>query len=120
MIKNNKSKADEAYYQIKKMMFQRKIKPSQRLIYKDLAEILQMSHIPIINALNRLEEQGFLISMAFRGYQVRTLTAQDANDLYEAREALESYIVELVIKKADDKNLTKLIETHDQTCCMSY
>lgn len=100
-----KTMTDEAYEKIKQMMFQRKIRPSQRLVYKDLADMLGMSLTPIINALNRLEEQEFLISNAFRGYYVRTIDEKEIQELFEAREALESYIIEQVIIKMKGSDL---------------
>ena len=106
----NVTLTDEAYSKIKQMMFQRKIMPSQKLIYKDLAELLSMSQTPIINALNRLEEQGFLVSTAFRGFYVKPIDIDELMEQFAIREALESHIVEQVIKKASDKDLKNLKE----------
>jgi DNA-binding GntR family transcriptional regulator len=106
----NVTLTDEAYSKIKQMMFQHKIMPSQKLIYKDLAELLSMSQTPIINALNRLEEQGFLVSTAFRGFYVKPIDIDELMEQFAIREALESHIVEQVIKKASDKDLKNLKE----------
>jgi DNA-binding GntR family transcriptional regulator len=88
---------DEAYHKIKQMIFQRKLKAHQRLIYNDLADFLKMSRTPIINALNRLEQEGFILSQPFRGFIVKPINVQEAWDLFGLREALESYAVEQAI-----------------------
>lgn len=106
----NRTLTDEAYAKIKQMMFLRKISPGQRLVYKDLAERLNVSQTPIISALSRLEEQGFLISAAFRGYYVKVLNAKETEDLFETREAIESYVVEVAIRRMTADDLAQLDE----------
>jgi DNA-binding GntR family transcriptional regulator len=112
MIKpsGNMTLTNEAYSKIKQLMFQRKIMPAQKLIYKDLAEMLNMSQTPIINALNRLEEQGFLESAAFRGFYVKPISIVETLEQFSIREALEIHIVEQVIEKATDEDFKKLEE----------
>lgn len=109
-IPETKTMTDEAYSKIKQMLYQGKLTPSQRLVYKDLANILQMSQTPIISALNRLEEQGFLVATAYRGFYVRPIDVDETRQLFELRIALESYIVEQAIIIMTDDNLKKLEE----------
>lgn len=58
----SKTLIEEAYNKIKQMIFQQTLVSGQRLIYQDLSKILNMSRTPIINALNRLEQEGFAVS----------------------------------------------------------
>jgi DNA-binding GntR family transcriptional regulator len=51
---------EEAYRKIKQMIFEQKLVPGQRLVNKDLGQLLNMSRTPIINALNRLVQDGFV------------------------------------------------------------
>jgi len=114
--KATKTLIDDAYQKIKQMIFQQKVTPGQRLIYSDLSKMLDMSRTPIINALNRLEQEGFLVSEAFRGFQVRTIDLQEAWDLFGVREALEVYGVEQAIEKSEPKDINALEEkrqTHE-------
>ena len=83
------------------MIFQQKVIPGQRLVYSDLCKLFNMSRTPIINALTRLEQEGFLVSEAFRGFQVKPLDLQELWDLFGVREALESYAVEKAIERAE-------------------
>lgn len=106
----NKTLIEEAYQNIKQMIFQQKVIPGQRLVYKDLCELLNMSRTPIINALNRLEQEGFLVSEAFRGVHVKPIDVQEAWDLFGVREALETYTVEQAIQRADPSDFERLEE----------
>ena len=101
---------EDAYQKIKQMIFQQKVIPGQRLVYNDLSKILDMSRTPIINALNRLEQEGFLVSEAFRGFQVKPIDLQEAWDLFGIREALEAYAVEQTIEKSEPKDIKELEE----------
>ena len=79
----------DAYKKIKKMIFDQELSPGQKLIYKDLGEMLGMSRTPIINALIRLEQEGFVASESFRGFYVRPIDLKEVWDAFGVREALE-------------------------------
>ena len=102
--KANKTLIEYAYQKIKQMIFQQKVIPGQRLVYSDLCKLFNMSRTPIINALTRLEQEGFLVSEAFRGFQVKPIDLQELWDLFGVREALESYAIEKAIERAELKS----------------
>lgn len=110
-----KTMIDNAYHQIKQMIMRRQVIPGQRLVYRDLSEALDMSRTPIINALYRLEREGYLVSEAYRGFYVKPIDIQEAWDLYGVREALEVYAIEQAIEKAEPSDIRKLedkMKTH--------
>ena len=114
---------NEAYQKIKQMVLQQRVAPGQRLVYKDLCEMLNMSRTPIINALNRLEQEHFVSSEAFRGFYVKPIDVQEAWDLFGVREALEAYAVEEAIKRADPADfeaLRKKVEAHATYMPINY
>lgn len=90
-----------AYDKLKKMISLKRFSPGQKLVYADLCKILKMSRSPIINALYRLEEEGFLYSETFRGFSIKPLDKQEAFDLYGVREALESFAVEQAAQRGN-------------------
>jgi DNA-binding GntR family transcriptional regulator len=110
MEKETRTLNEDAYHKIKQMIFQKRVAPGQKLVYKDLCEILLMSPTPIINALNRLEQEGFLRSEAFRGFYVKPITVKEAWDLFGLREALETYAVEQAILRANQSDIETLEE----------
>ncbi len=107
----------EAYKKIKHLIFQQRLAPGQRLVYKDLCTLLNMSRTPIINALNRLEQERFVASESFRGFYVRPMDIQEAWDAFGVREAMETYTVEQAIIQGDEKGMADLEEkllAHEQ------
>lgn len=87
-------------------------KPGERLKERQLADRYGVSRIPVRDALLKLEREGFLDTLPRRGVVVRTLTAEDMQDLYDVREALEGQIMRLAARRAtptDKENLQKLI-----------
>ena len=100
----------KAYREIKQMIFEQKLVPGQKLVYQDLGNMLHMSRTPIINALNRLEQEVFVASESFRGFYVKPLDLHEVWDAFGVREALELYGVEQAIKLGDDKGMAILEE----------
>lgn len=107
---NSTTLIEEAYRKIKQMIFEQKLVPGQRLVNKDLGEMLNMSRTPIINALNRLVQDGFVDFESFRGFYVRPMNLQEVWDAFGVREALEVYAVEQAIKLADLEDINLLEE----------
>ena len=112
MGNNHKSKSyiDDAYRKIKQLILNQDLIPGQKLIYDDLAKRLNMSRTPIINALNRLEQHGLVVSESHRGFTVKPMNTKEAWETFEFREAIETYAVEQAILKADDISLKVLKE----------
>ncbi len=108
--KESKPLIEDAYRKIKMLIFQRKLVPGQRLVYDDLGKLLQMSRTPIINALNRLEQQGLVISESYRGFCVKPMDIQEAWEAFGLREALETYAVAEAIKTGDAQGMQELEE----------
>lgn len=106
----NTTLIEEAYRQIKKLIFDQRIVPGQRLIYQDLVSQLEMSRTPIINALNRLDQEGFVKYEDFRGFYVKPIDIQEVWDGFGVREALERYAVEQAIMQGEAEDLLLLEE----------
>lgn len=101
---------EEAHQRIKDMIFDQELAPGQKLTYSDLSTSFNMSPTPVINALHRLEHEGFVVSVPFRGFYVKKIGLQEAWDLFGVREALETYLVEQVILVSGPGDMGQLEE----------
>ena len=112
MILKNESYTytDEAFYKIKQLILNQELIPGQKLIYDDLAKRLKMSRTPIINALNRLEQLGLVVSESRRGFTVKPMGTEEAWETFGLREAIETYAVEQAILKSNGTELSMLEE----------
>jgi DNA-binding GntR family transcriptional regulator len=101
---------EDAYRRIKQLIYNQQLVPGQRLVYDDLAKTLNMSRTPIINALNRLEQQGLVVSESFRGFYVKPMDLKEVWDAFGVREAIETYAVEMAISNAGQADFKVLEE----------
>jgi DNA-binding GntR family transcriptional regulator len=99
-------------------MLQQKVVAGQKLLYRELIDWLQMSKTPIINALNRLEQEGFIISETNRGFYVKPMDVKEIMDCFEVREALETMAVRQAIKSASIEDIALL--DHKVTAYSTY
>ncbi|QJU60607.1 GntR family transcriptional regulator [Sphingomonas sp. AP4-R1] len=78
-----------------------------------LAAELGVSKIPLREALGRLEQEGLVRSETNRGFFVRTLNAEEVEEAYEARLALEPDVVGIAALRATDGEQRLAIATCD-------
>ena len=101
---------DEAYRSIKRLMLQQKLHPGQKLLYRELIQMLGMSKTPIVNALNRLEQEGFVTAEPNVGYAVKPIDEKEIFDSFEVREALEVKAVRQALIKGTKRQMVALEE----------
>lgn len=87
-------------------IFSGKAKPGERLIERDLCEILGISRIPVREALGKLIAKGVLVRDDFnRSVCMREYDSQEVRDLLECREAIEIASVRMVCEKSTAQSL---------------
>jgi DNA-binding GntR family transcriptional regulator len=85
--------AEKAFDHLHQAIIQGEIPPGERLPIEDLAGTLEMSPMPIREALRRLDAGGLVEHVPHRGARVRELSIDDLREVYEARLALEPLAV---------------------------
>lgn len=73
-----------------------------------MASQLGVSKVPLREALAKLEQEGLVRSQAHRGYFVRALSGQEAEEVYQLRLKLEPDIVAMAAKKAGESDREKV------------
>ncbi len=115
-IKKEKEDSTQiAYHGIRHMLYNKELVPGQRIAYRDLAEKLELSPTPIIQALKWLELQGFVEHEPNRGYSMAPFSLKEIEELYELRELLEPSLIPATIEKIDKKGISELkaaLEAH--------
>lgn len=85
---NNLESAQFASEQIRRAIILGQFKASDRLIEKQLSELLNVSRHPVRDALRLLEREGFVEIIRNRGATVRAVEAHDIVEVYKVRIAL--------------------------------
>ena len=96
---------DYAYEQIWKQLVFSDERKEQRLSDVVLAEKLGVSRTPVRQALERLVQDGLVRADPRRGFWVRIFTAQDIEEIYDLRGALEVLALRLAAPRLDPANL---------------
>ena len=104
-----------AYQGIRRMLYSKDLAPGQKIAYRDLAEKLQLSPTPIIQALKWLELQGFVHHEPKRGYSMAPFSLQEIEELYELRELIEPSLVPATVQLINKEGISELkaaLEAH--------
>jgi DNA-binding GntR family transcriptional regulator len=85
-----------------------RLKPGQRILEREIAEVMQTSRGPVRDALRLLENEGLVERRAHRGSFVIEFSLDDAEEIYSLREAIESVAVKYLIMRATAADLDEL------------
>lgn len=96
------------YHQIKRLILCNQIMPGQKLHHQELSERLGVSRTPVREALTRLVQEGYVSFLPNRGFTCKEIGIQEAEELYELREALEAFAVERAIENLTGSALAQL------------
>lgn len=78
--------------------------PGQALREPEIVEELQVSRVPVREALRQLESMGLVVARKNRGVSVRTLTDKEVSDLYAFRSLLEGFAGQQIgLREADER-----------------
>ena len=67
-----------------------------------------MSRTPVREALTRLVQEGYVYLLPNRGFTCKEIRLQEADELYQLREALEAFAVEKAIENLTEAPFTEL------------
>ncbi len=103
-----------AYQQIKNLILCNEVMPGQKMHHQDLSDRLGVSRTPVREALTRLEQEGYVSFLPNRGFTCKEIRLQEAEELYELREALEVFAVEKAIERLNAEALDELWRKMDR------
>jgi DNA-binding GntR family transcriptional regulator len=86
--------AEKAFVALHDAIVAGELKPGERLPIEELADVLDMSPMPVREALRRLDAAGLVENVPHRGARITELSVDDLYDVYQARLALEPLAVE--------------------------
>ncbi len=109
-IKNSKGKnlTREAYNDIRKMIFSNELKPGQKIPYRRMAERLNMSLTPVIQALKHMEFMGMVHHEQNKGFFVEKVSPREIDEAYKLRGILEPRLLAETIPTIDEQGEKKI------------
>ena len=101
--------SDEVYEKLRLAIVTGEIRPNAPLIEVDLANALNVSRTPIRESLQRLAADQLVVPRK-RGWAVKEYSAQEIQESYEVRAALEGYAARLAATRASDDEIAAITE----------
>lgn len=98
-IESQKSLSELVYAAVINAIVEGTLKAGQRVTQEGLAERLNVSRLPVGQALKRLEAEGFLASAGRRGLKVSALDASFVRGLYEFRSGIDQISAGLAARR---------------------
>ena len=97
-----------AHRSIIRMILDHRFKPGDFLLETQLADIMRLSRTPVRQALGRLVAEGFLEKRKKRGCYIPLPDAEDAKQVFFARQAIESQTAAAAALHATEKDTQEL------------
>ncbi len=99
---------DQTYQRLREAIISGHFAPGQRLVERDLCELVGVSRTSIREALRQLEADKLIFVEPHKGPCVAKLTAETAATIYEVRSVLESLAGQLAATRATDEEIVAL------------
>jgi DNA-binding GntR family transcriptional regulator len=114
LMKKHRTVSQQVYYEIRGMIGRGELLPGSALILRDLAAKLKVSRMPVVEAIRRLERDGFVTVVPKWGASVKEWTRNERLEAYCIRRALEGEAARFFVMHATDADKKKLGELSDR------
>jgi DNA-binding GntR family transcriptional regulator len=102
------TKGQFVYGTLRDAILRCELRPGERLVIDDLARTLDISIIPVREALRLLESEGLVISVAHVGATVAPISRQSIVEVFTILEGLETVSARAAAAAASDEDLARL------------
>jgi DNA-binding GntR family transcriptional regulator len=102
--------AEGVYLALKRDIITLRHRPGAALGEQTLADTYGTSRVPVREACRRLQQEGLLTAIPYKGYFVSPISPKEISDSFELRTAIETRAVALAVTRATDGELARLGE----------
>lgn len=102
--------ADEVYHALKRDIITLRHQPGASLTEAALARTYGTSRVPVREACRRLQQEGLMTAIPYKGYFVSQISLKEIGDCFDLRTALEIFAAERTIDRAPEDALDHLEE----------
>jgi DNA-binding GntR family transcriptional regulator len=107
-LRDQQSLQERTYQALRKAILDGHYEPGQRMYETELANLLAVSRNPVREAIRRLQQDGLLEVRPRSGIYVATVPANEVEDVYRIRVALEGTAAALAAERMTDEELSEL------------
>lgn len=99
------SSADVIYDALRDAIIRGEIPEGEALRQDSIAQMFNVSRIPVREAMQRLEAQGLVISERYKGVVVASLSYEQINEIFQFRALVEPAVIEMAVPHMSDEAL---------------
>jgi DNA-binding GntR family transcriptional regulator len=104
----HRTKQEFAYQTLRDAIMRCELQPSERLVIDDLARRLNVSIIPVREAIQILQSEGLVVTVPHAGATVAPISRQSIQDVFTVLEGLEVVATRLVAERRNTSELNAL------------
>jgi len=109
------SAADVIYDALRDAIIRGELREGATLRQDNIAQIFNVSRIPVREALKKLEVQGLATSVRYKGVVVAAMSVDEISEIFEFRALVEPKVIELAVPLMSAASLEKA-----QACCDEF
>lgn len=104
----NGDHSQKAYKGLRRLLYFKELVPGQKISCREVADKLEMSLTPVIQALKLMEIQGFVRHETNRGYFLTPFSMDEVKEIYELRQLIEPSLLPVAISTLNESGIKKL------------
>ncbi|MEK3717274.1 GntR family transcriptional regulator [Paenibacillus sp. FSL R7-0333] len=107
-MRSRRLSKDNTYYSLKQKIIDSELEPDQAVNEESLAALLGVSRTPLREAIQRLENEDFLVRQPNGRLRVAPLTIKEVEEIFQIRSMLEGHIARSAARNATIKDIQRL------------
>ena len=111
---SHRSMAEQVAEALRKMILSGQLKPGDKITHDELARRMDVSTMPVREALLRLSYEGLIDTQRNRSFRVAQMTRQDLSDVYWMHSLIIGELTARAAERADAQLIHDLREIHAQ------
>ncbi|WNS44706.1 GntR family transcriptional regulator [Paenibacillus sp. MMS20-IR301] len=109
-MRSRRLSKDNTYYTLKQKIIDSELEPDQAVNEENLAALLGVSRTPLREAIQRLENEDFLVRQPNGRLRVAPLSIKEVEEIFQIRSMLEGHIARSAARNATAKDIQRLTQ----------
>lgn len=106
-LPTHRTLAEKAFISLDQAILTGKLRPGERIPIEDVASVLEMSPMPVREAIRRLDGLGLVENVPHKGARITELSVTDLREIYEVRLSLEPLAIARAAKQFTDEDAVR-------------
>ncbi|QUL54058.1 GntR family transcriptional regulator [Paenibacillus tritici] len=107
-MRSRRLSKDNTYYALKQKIIDSELEPDQAVNEENLAALLGVSRTPLREAIQRLENEDFLVRQPNGRLRVAPLTITEVEEIFQIRSMLEGHMARSAARNATARDIQRL------------